>query len=102
MKCKITRNASTILKEMLSKEEATGKMIRVFVTGHHGDHAHYDFKLDTPTEHDEIVKTNKNIDVLLDKREADLLDGVWIQYFYVPQEGFVIANPSKGNHHHSH
>jgi iron-sulfur cluster insertion protein len=65
----------------------------------HGDHAHYDITLDTPTEHDEIVKTDKEIDVLLDQRE-DFLDGVWIQYFYVPQAGFVITNSSKGSHRH--
>ncbi|EIJ81365.1 hypothetical protein PB1_00430 [Bacillus methanolicus PB1] len=86
---------------MLSSEEAEGKMIRVYVTVNHGDHAHYDIKLDTPTEHDEIVKTDKDIDILLDKRE-DFLDGVWIQYFYVPEEGFVIINPSKESHVHSH
>jgi Fe-S cluster assembly iron-binding protein IscA len=99
MKCKINRNAAKVLKKMLSSEEAEGKMVRVFITDHHGNHAHYDVKLDTPTEHDEIVKTDKGIDVLLDKRE-DFLDGVWIQYFYLPQEGFVISNPSKEQHHH--
>ncbi|MDE3838694.1 heme biosynthesis protein HemY [Bacillus methanolicus] len=101
MKCKINRNAAKVLKQMLSSEEAEGKMIRVYVTVNHGDHAHYDIKLDTPTEHDEIVKTDKDIDILLDKRE-DFLDGVWIQYFYVPEEGFVITNPSKERHVHSH
>ncbi|PLR79278.1 heme biosynthesis protein HemY [Bacillus sp. V3-13] len=99
MKCKINRNAAKELKKMLSTEEAEGKMIRVYVTLHHGDHAHFDLKLDTPTEHDEIVKTDKDIDILLDKRE-DFLDGVWIQYFYVGGEGFVITNPAKGSHHH--
>ncbi|MFC3883621.1 iron-sulfur cluster assembly accessory protein [Bacillus songklensis] len=99
MKCKINRNAANVLKKMLSSEEAEGKMIRVFVTDRHGDHAHYDLRLDTQTEHDEVVKTDKGIDVLLDKREG-FLDGVWIQYFYLPQEGFVITNPSKGHHHH--
>jgi Fe-S cluster assembly iron-binding protein IscA len=101
MKCKINRNAAKVLKQMLSSEEAEGKMIRVYVTLHHGDHAHYDIKLDTPTEHDEIVKTDKDIDILLDKRE-EFLDGVWIQYFYVPEEGFVITNPSKERHLHRH
>ncbi|AIE59801.1 hypothetical protein [Bacillus methanolicus] len=101
MKCKINRNAAKVLKQMLSSEEAEGKMVRVYVTVNHGDHAHYDIKLDTPTEHDEIVKTDKDIDILLDKRE-DFLDGVWIQYFYVPEEGFVITNPSKERHVHSH
>jgi Fe-S cluster assembly iron-binding protein IscA len=101
MKCKINRNAAKVLKQMLSSEEAEGKMIRVYVTVKHGDHAHYGIKLDTPTEHDEIVKTDKDIDVLLDKRE-DFLDGVWIQYFYVPKEGFVITNPSKERHSHRH
>jgi Fe-S cluster assembly iron-binding protein IscA len=99
MKCKINRNAAKVLKEMLSSGEAEGKMIRVFVTHRHEDHAHYDLRLDTKTEYDEVVKTDKDIDILLDKRD-EFLDGVWIQYFYVPQEGFVITNPSKGNHHH--
>ncbi|MFX3625619.1 MAG: iron-sulfur cluster assembly accessory protein [Ectobacillus sp.] len=98
MKCKINRNAAKVLNEMLSSEEGQGKMIRVFVTYQHGDHAHYGIKLDTPTEHDEIVKTDKGIDVLLDKREP-FLDYIWIQYFYVPQEEFVITNPSKPHHH---
>lgn len=96
MKCKINRNAAKELKKILAKEEAEGKMIRVFVTEDHGNHAHYDFKLDTPTEHDEIVKTDKDIDVLLDTRE-DFLDGVWIQFFYFGDTpGFQIVNNSKG------
>ncbi|SDO81455.1 Fe-S cluster assembly iron-binding protein IscA [Paenibacillus sp. yr247] len=97
MKCKINRNAAKVLKNMLSSEESKGKMIRVFITQNHGDHAHYDVILDTPTEHDEIVKTDKDIEILLDKREG-LLDGVWIQYFHVPQDGFFITNPSTGFH----
>ncbi|WP_285769370.1 iron-sulfur cluster assembly accessory protein [Peribacillus sp. SI8-4] len=102
MKCKINRNAAKVLHNMLNTEEAVGKMIRVYITHMHGDHAHYDMKLDTPTEHDEMVKTDKDIDILLDSRE-EFLDGVWIKYFYVPQEGFEITNPSKephGHHHH--
>jgi iron-sulfur cluster insertion protein len=65
----------------------------------HGDHAHYDIKFDEPTEHDEIVKTDKGIDILLDNRD-EYLDGVWIQYFQVPKEEFIITNPSKDSHHH--
>ncbi|GAA0356745.1 iron-sulfur cluster assembly accessory protein [Bacillus horti] len=99
MKCKINRNAAKVLNQMLSSEDAQGKTLRVVITHMHGDHAHYDLALDTPTEHDEVVKTDKDIDVLLDTRE-EFLDGVWIQYYYVPEEGFVITNPSKGNHHH--
>lgn len=101
MKCKINRNAAKKLKEMLQSEEAQGKMIRVFVTHHHGDHAHYDLMFDTPTEHDEIVKTDKGIDILLDKRE-EFLDGVWIKFYYVPEEQFEITNPSKEKGHHHH
>ena len=101
MKCKINRNAAKVLYKMLASEEAEGKLIRVFVTQQHGDHAHYDLRLDEPTEHDEIVKTDKDIDILLDRRD-DSLDGIWIQYFYVPQEEFVITNPSKGIHSHNH
>ncbi|WP_318508923.1 iron-sulfur cluster assembly accessory protein [Bacillus sp. T3] len=100
MKCKINRMAAKVLKEMLEKNEAAdGKMIRVYVTHMHDDHAHYDLKFDTQTEHDEVVKTDKEIDILLDKRE-EFLDGVWIQYFQVPKEEFVITNPSKSHHHH--
>ncbi|AXI10193.1 heme biosynthesis protein HemY [Oceanobacillus zhaokaii] len=99
MNCKINRNAAKELKKMLATEEAEGKMIRVYIEHMHGDHAHYGIKLDTPTEHDEIIKTDKDVDILLDARE-DFLDGVWIQYFYVDNEGFVITNSSKGGHHH--
>lgn len=99
MKCKINRNAAKVMKEMLENEEANGQMLRVIVTEHHGDHAHYALTYGTPTEHDEIVHTDKGIDVLLDTRE-ELLDGVWIQFFYFPEEGFEIANPSMGHHNH--
>jgi Fe-S cluster assembly iron-binding protein IscA len=103
MKCKINRNAAKVLNRMLSSEEAEGKMIRVYITEMHGDHAHYDIKLDMPTEHDEIVKTDKDIDILLDTRQDKFLDGVWIQYFFMPQEGFEVSNSSQeahGHHHH--
>ena len=99
MNCKINRNAAKVINKMLETEEAQGKLVRVYVTEMHGNHAHYALRLDTPTEHDETVKTDKGIDVLLDTRE-DFLDGVWIQYYYVPQEGFVITNSSKGHHGH--
>ena len=95
MKCKINRNAAKVLASMLNQEEAKGKMIRVIITLNHGDHGHYDVILDKPTEHDEIVATDKGIEVILDKRES-LLDGVWIQYFHVAEEGFFITNPSTG------
>lgn len=104
MECKINKNAAKVLKEMLADPHAEGKMIRVFVTLHHGDHAHYDLMLDTPKETDEIVKTDKGIDILLDKREP-FLDGVWIKYFYVPEEGFEITNPKiekQNRHHYNH
>lgn len=95
MKCKINRNAAKMLKDMLSQEGAEGKMVRVIITQNHGEHGHYDVILDNATENDEIVETDKGINVLLDKRES-LLDGVWIQYFHVPEEGFFITNPSTG------
>lgn len=101
MKCKINRNAAKELKKMLEKEEAQGKMVRVYVTHMHGDHAHYDLMLDTPAEQDEVVKTDKDVDILLDTRE-EYLDGIWIQFFYVPKEEWVITNPSKEAHDHHH
>ena len=102
MKCKINRNAAKELKKMLADENAEGKMIRVYIDHIHGDHAHYGLALDTPGEHDEIVKTDKEIDIILDTRE-EFLDGVWIQFFHVPKEEWIITNPSKegpGSHHH--
>jgi len=96
VKCKITRNAAKVLKEELSKPENEGLTLRVVVTHVHGDHAHYGLELDKAKEDDVVVKTDKDIDVLLNKNEP-LLDGVKIDYLYFPREGFVITNPSKGN-----
>ncbi|MDU5950544.1 MAG: iron-sulfur cluster assembly accessory protein, partial [Paenibacillus macerans] len=50
-----------------------------------------------PDEKGQIVKTDKEIDVLVEGTDP-LLDGVKIDYLYFPEEGFVITNPSKGNH----
>ncbi|MBD2846015.1 iron-sulfur cluster assembly accessory protein [Paenibacillus sp. IB182496] len=97
MKCKISRNAAKILRAELDKPENEGKLLRVVVTHKHGDHAHYGMEVDEPKEGDAIVETDKDIRVLLAENEP-LLDGVRIDYFYVPEEGFAISNPSKGNH----
>ncbi|CAM4313417.1 iron-sulfur cluster assembly accessory protein [Paenibacillus tarimensis] len=97
MRCKISRNAAKVLLEELNKPENEGKKLRVYVTHSHGDHAHYGMTLDDAKEGDEVVSTDKGIDVLLAKGE-DMLDGVRIDYFYVPKEGFAITNPTKGNH----
>jgi iron-sulfur cluster assembly accessory protein len=98
MKCKITRNAAQKIKEIMAKDkEAEGKLLRVHVTHSHGDHAHYGLGVDTQKENDEVVQTDKEINVLLDKTQ-NLLDGVKIDYQYLPKEGFIITNPSKGNH----
>lgn len=100
MRCKINRNAAKELNKILESKDAEGKMIRVYITEMHGDHAHYGISLDTPKEHDEIVKTDKGIDILLDTRE-EFLDGVFIQYFYVgDRPGFTITNSKKGGHVH--
>lgn len=99
MKVKMNRNAAKVLTRMLSTEEAEGKMVRVFVTENHGNHAHFDLKLDTQTEHDEVVKSDKDIEILLDSRES-FLDDIWIQYFFLPKEEFLITNPSTGYHQH--
>ncbi|MGG5254363.1 iron-sulfur cluster assembly accessory protein [Neobacillus sp. SM06] len=102
MKCKINRNAAKELKKMLEKEGDTEKLFRVYVTHMHGDHAHYDLMLDTPSENDEVVQTDKGIDIILEKGQ-EYLDGVWIQFFYVPEPEWVITNPStEGHDHHQH
>jgi len=97
MNCKITRNAANVLRRELDKPENAELKLRVYITHSHGDHAHYGLDFTKPTEDEEIVQTDKGIDVLLTKG-AELLDGVKIDYLYFPKEGFVITNPSKGNH----
>lgn len=97
MNCKITRNAAKKIKEELAKETNPELMLRVFVTHSHGSHAHYGMDLDARKETDTVVETDKDIAVLLQSDEP-MLDGVKIDYLYFPEEGFVITNPSKGNH----
>ena len=97
MKCKITRNAAKVLRAELDLPENEGKLLRVYVTHSHGDHAHYGMRMDDAGDNDEIVATDKDISVVLEK-DVELLDGIRIDYFYVPEEGFVISNPSRGNH----
>lgn len=97
MNCKISKNAAKVIQVELDKPENAGKMLRVYVTHSHGDHAHYGMGIDEPTEKDEVVSTDKGIDVILEKGN-EFLDGVRIDYFYVPEEGFAVTNPSKGNH----
>ena len=99
MRCKITRNAAKVLKRELEKEENAGRLLRVYVTHVHGDHAHYGLRLDEQREDDVLVQTDKGIDVLM-KKDDEWLDGVKIDYLYFPEEGFVITNPSRGHHDH--
>lgn len=97
MKCKITRNAAKVIKREMEKEENQELKLRVIVTHSHGDHAHYGLEMSKPEASDVTVSTDKGIDVLL-KSDEPMLDGVKIDYLYFPQEGFVITNPTKGNH----
>ncbi|MFB9278178.1 iron-sulfur cluster assembly accessory protein [Cohnella cellulosilytica] len=97
MNCKITRNAAKVLRQELDKPENAEMKLKVFVTHSHGDHAHYGMDMAKPTDGDEVVSTDKGIDVILTKGE-EFLDGVKIDYLYFPEEGFVITNPGKGNH----
>ncbi len=96
MNCKITRNAAKVLLKELAEEENKDMKLRVIITHSHGDHAHYGLELDTPSENDELITTDKDIEVILAK-DQPLLDGVKIDYLFLPEEGFVITNPAKGN-----
>lgn len=96
MKLKITRNAAKQLAPIIEQEEDKKLKLRVYITHAHGDHAHYGLALDKPTEEDIVISTDKEIDVIV-KKDEPLLDGVVIDYLFLPQEGFVITNPSKGN-----
>lgn len=95
MRCKITRNAAKVLRRELDQEANKDLKFRVYITHMHGDHAHYGLKLDTPTEQDVVVMTDKDIEVVL-QQDEEFLDGVKIDYLYFPEEGYVITNPSKG------
>lgn len=97
MNCKITRNAAKIINEALEKQEDKELKLRLRITHSHGDHAHYGLDLAKPTDKDEVVMTDKQIEVIMAKDDT-LLDGVTIDYLFTPQEGFVITNPSQGNH----
>jgi Fe-S cluster assembly iron-binding protein IscA len=97
MNCKISRNAAKMILKELEQEENKELKLRVYVTHKHGNHAHYGMKLDHPRDNDVTVMTDKQIEVILDKDEP-LLEGIRIDYFYLPEEGFAITNPSKGNH----
>ncbi|WP_178021738.1 iron-sulfur cluster assembly accessory protein [uncultured Paenibacillus sp.] len=97
MNVKITRNAAKVIQKELAKEENQGLVLKVFITHSHGDHAHYGLDLAKPGDADQIVPTDKEIDVIVEGTDP-LLDGVKIDYLYFPEEGFVITNPSKGNH----
>ncbi|GIO06015.1 MULTISPECIES: HesB/IscA family protein [Brevibacillus] len=96
MKVKITRNAAKQLTTIMEQEEDKDLKLRVYITHAHGDHAHYGLALDKPTEEDEVISTDKDIDVIV-KKDEPLLDGIILDYLFLPQEGFVITNPSKGN-----
>lgn len=96
MNVKISRNAAKVLLKELEQEENKGLKVRVKVDFSHGNHVHYALGLDEPTEDDVVVATDKGIEVILEKKES-MLDGVRIDYLYMPNEGFVITNPSKGN-----
>lgn len=99
MSVKITRNAAKVIKRELDKEENKDKglALKVFVTHAHGDHAHYGLDLVKPQENENVVSTDKEIDVIIDFSDP-FLNGVKIDYLYFPEEGFVITNPSQGNH----
>lgn len=97
MNCKISRNAAKKLNEELTKEEFAGQYLRIYVTHAHGDHAHYGLAIDHKKDSDELVDTDSGIQVLLEQGN-EFLDGVRVDYFYEPQEGFAVTNPGKGNH----
>ena len=97
MDCKITRSAAKVLQKELALDENQGLKVRVKVEFTHNGLVQYALGLDDVDKNDEIVMTDKGIEVLLERTEVDL-DGVKIDYLYVPNEGFFITNPSRGNH----
>lgn len=90
MNCTISNLAVNALKDILSKKEAKNKYIRVILAHKTGNQGHYTLGLDTIKKHDILVPTNEGISILLDAREP-LLDGIHIQYFTVPYQGFHIV-----------
>ncbi len=101
MKVKITRNAAKEIKKEMDKPENAGLKLRIFVTQSHGNHVHYGMDLAEAQSHEQVVSTDKEIDVAVDPNEP-WLDGVKIDYLYVGEAGFEITNPSKGDFGHHH
>ncbi|WP_226375194.1 iron-sulfur cluster assembly accessory protein [Effusibacillus dendaii] len=85
------------LKEAMEGQEAKGMKVRLVVNHVHGDHAHYSVTLSAPTAHDEVVDAG-GLEVLLDRRQSEWLDGVQVKYLLYPEEGWKITNPRKNNH----
>jgi iron-sulfur cluster insertion protein len=85
------------MQEVLNGPNAEGQMVRLMVDHVHGDHAHYGIILSTKTAHDEVVDVG-GLEVLLDRRQLEWLDGTEVKYLLYPQEGWKITNPSKNNH----
>lgn len=85
------------MKEALSDPSAQGQMVRVTLDHVHGDHAHYGLTLSKKTDHDEVVNVG-GLEVLLDRKQLDWLDGVEVKYLLYPQEGWKITNPNRDNH----
>lgn len=95
----VTFNKGAIRKmqEVLTGPNGEGQMVRLMVDHVHGDHAHYGLILSTKTEHDEVVDVG-GLEVLVDQRQSDWLDGVEVKYLLYPQEGWKITNPRRNNH----
>jgi Fe-S cluster assembly iron-binding protein IscA len=94
MNVKITRNAAKKMKEILEQEADKELKFRVYVTEIHGDHAHYELTLDKPGENDVVISTDKGVDIIVEKDEP-LLDGVKINYVYIPEEQWDIYHPKQ-------
>ncbi|MFC4766863.1 iron-sulfur cluster assembly accessory protein [Effusibacillus consociatus] len=85
------------MQEVLNGPEAAGQMVRLMVDHVHGDHAHYGITLSKKTANDEVVDVG-GIEVLLDRKQLDWLDGVEVKYLLYPKEGWKITNPKKSNY----
>ncbi|WAH38646.1 iron-sulfur cluster assembly accessory protein [Alicyclobacillus dauci] len=97
MNFKITQSASDQVKLMLAQETDKSLRLRVFVTHAHGDHAHYGFGFDQPTEGDEVVKTDTGLEVILQKNN-DFLNNLELDYDL--QTGDWTVSQSGHKHHH--
>jgi iron-sulfur cluster assembly protein len=90
----VTAEAVEKLKSILVEEEAGDSALRVVVVPA-GQGVQYMLTLEKEASEDDIVTETEGLRLLIDSENADLMDGVQIDYIDdLMRSGFVITNPN--------